>query len=242
MKIKYIFTICLNTFSPLKSNYHALTLTLITTYNKRKNCWLILINHNYCAVVSLKSFSKKSISFMIERLPMPRIALRSPSQDLLIFVFSFFCSFAVRLPFWRTILAYRLRARLSSAAAATPQLQAPSRRFFAERATTWTAEIVVLDQHDDQLDRVGWRTTSRTRQDDGSHAMPAGIGASYRSLGDLGEDVYKSTTIVDQTQTTGQSVFESVKKAFSFASPKVEIRKKDPLIEDRRESISIVSR
>ncbi|XP_019700820.1 protein NDRG3 isoform X3 [Harpegnathos saltator] len=72
--------------------------------------------------------------------------------------------------------------------------------------------------------------------------MPAGIGASYRSLGDLGEDVYKSTTIVDQTQTTSQSVLESVKKAFSFASPKVEIRKKDPLIEDRRESVSIVSR
>ncbi|KAL6447700.1 hypothetical protein ACFW04_000103 [Cataglyphis niger] len=72
--------------------------------------------------------------------------------------------------------------------------------------------------------------------------MPAGIGASYRSLGDLGEDVYKSTTIVDQTQTTSQSVLESVKKAFSFASPKVEVRKKDPLIEDRRESISIVSR
>ncbi|XP_043278325.1 protein NDRG3 isoform X4 [Venturia canescens] len=72
--------------------------------------------------------------------------------------------------------------------------------------------------------------------------MPAGIGASYRSLGDLGEDVYKSTTIVDQTQTTGQSVLESVKKAFSFASPKVELRKKDPLIEDRRESVSIVSR
>lgn len=74
------------------------------------------------------------------------------------------------------------------------------------------------------------------------NAMPAGIGASYRSLGDLGEDVYKSTTIVDQTQSTGQSVLESVKKAFSFASPKVEIRKKDPLIEDRRESVSIVSR
>ncbi|XP_016768183.1 protein NDRG3 isoform X3 [Apis cerana] len=71
--------------------------------------------------------------------------------------------------------------------------------------------------------------------------MPAGIGASYRSLGDLGEDVYKSTTIVDQTQTTGQSVLESVKKAFSFASPKVELRKKDPLIVDRRESVSIVS-
>ncbi|XP_032689802.1 protein NDRG3 isoform X2 [Odontomachus brunneus] len=72
--------------------------------------------------------------------------------------------------------------------------------------------------------------------------MPAGTGASYRSLGDLGEDVYKSTTIVDQTQTTSQSVLESVKKAFSFASPKVETRKKDPLIEDRRESVSIVSR
>ncbi|XP_071855792.1 misexpression suppressor of KSR 2 isoform X2 [Bombus fervidus] len=71
--------------------------------------------------------------------------------------------------------------------------------------------------------------------------MPAGIGASYRSLGDLGEDVYKSTTIVDQTQTTGQSVLESVKKAFSFASPKVDLRKKDPLIVDRRESVSIVS-
>ncbi|XP_023290339.1 protein NDRG3 isoform X2 [Orussus abietinus] len=72
--------------------------------------------------------------------------------------------------------------------------------------------------------------------------MPSGIGASYRSLGDLGEDVYKSTTIVDQTQTTGQSVLESVKKAFSFAAPKVELRKKDPLIDDRRESVSIVSR
>ncbi|XP_011504474.1 PREDICTED: protein NDRG3 isoform X1 [Ceratosolen solmsi marchali] len=74
--------------------------------------------------------------------------------------------------------------------------------------------------------------------------MPAGIGASYRSLGDLGEDVYKSTTIVEQSQTTGQSVLESVKKAFSFAAPKVELgnRKKEPLIEDRRESASIVSR
>ncbi|XP_015119632.1 protein NDRG3 isoform X1 [Diachasma alloeum] len=72
--------------------------------------------------------------------------------------------------------------------------------------------------------------------------MPAGIGASYRSLGDLGEDVYKSTTIVEQTQTTSQSVLETVKKAFSFASPKVELRKKDPLISDRRESISIVTR
>lgn len=73
--------------------------------------------------------------------------------------------------------------------------------------------------------------------------MPAGIGASYRSLGDLGEDVYKSTTIVDQTQTTGQSVLESVKKAFSFAAPKIDIRKKNLLIEDStRENISIVSR
>ncbi|XP_046588097.1 protein NDRG3 isoform X2 [Neodiprion lecontei] len=72
--------------------------------------------------------------------------------------------------------------------------------------------------------------------------MPAGTGASYRSLGDLGEDVYKSTTVADQTQSTGQSVLESVKKAFSFASPKVEIRKKDPLIEDHRECVSIVSR
>ncbi|XP_063982711.1 protein NDRG3 isoform X3 [Diachasmimorpha longicaudata] len=71
--------------------------------------------------------------------------------------------------------------------------------------------------------------------------MPAGIGASYRSLGDLGEDVYKSTTIVEQTQTTSQSVLETVKKAFSFASPKVELRKKDPLIGDKRESISIVT-
>ncbi|XP_043465361.1 protein NDRG3 isoform X3 [Leptopilina heterotoma] len=72
--------------------------------------------------------------------------------------------------------------------------------------------------------------------------MPAGIGASYRSLGDLGEDVYKSTTIVDQTQTTGQSVLESVKKAFSFAAPKIDIRKKNLLIEDStRENISIVS-
>lgn len=115
--------------------------------------------------ISLKSFPKKSILYTIERLLMPRIALRS--QDLLIFVFSFFCSFAVRLPFWRAILAYRLRARLSSsAAAATPQLQAPSRRFFAERATTWTAEIIILDQRDDQLGRAGWGTTSRTRQDD----------------------------------------------------------------------------
>lgn len=72
--------------------------------------------------------------------------------------------------------------------------------------------------------------------------MPAGIGTSYRSLGDLGEDVYKSTTIADQTQTTSHSVLESVKKAFSFASPKVEMRKKDPLIEERPENISIVSR
>lgn len=73
--------------------------------------------------------------------------------------------------------------------------------------------------------------------------MPASIGASYRSLGDLGEDVYKSTTIVDQThQTTGQSVLESVKKAFTFAAPKVELRRKDPLIRDQRESISIVTR
>lgn len=193
-------------------------------------------------LVSLKSSSKKSILFSIERLPMPRIALRSPSQNLLIFVFSLFCFFAVRLPFWRAILAYRLRARLSSsAAAATPQLQAPSRRFL-RREGNYLGENRHPRPADDQLDRIGWGTTSRTRQDDGSHAMPAGIGASYRSLGDLGEDVYKSTTIVDQTQTTGQSVLESVKKAFSFASPKVEIRKKDPLIEDRRENISIVSR
>ncbi|XP_014215349.1 protein NDRG3 isoform X4 [Copidosoma floridanum] len=75
--------------------------------------------------------------------------------------------------------------------------------------------------------------------------MPAGgIGASYRSLGDLGEDVYKSTTIVEQTKTTSQSVLESVKKAFSFAAPKIELalRKKEPLIVDRRESVSIVTR
>ncbi|KAK0095796.1 hypothetical protein PV326_007358 [Microctonus aethiopoides] len=76
-----------------------------------------------------------------------------------------------------------------------------------------------------------------------SAAMPASIGASYRSLGDLGEDVYKSTTVVDQShQTTGQSMLESVKKAFSFASPKVEVKKKHPLIHDDRESISIVAR
>lgn len=75
-------------------------------------------------------------------------------------------------------------------------------------------------------------------------AVGSTIGASYRSLGDLGEDVYKSTTIAEQTHTTGHSVLESVKKAFSFAAPKVELglRRKDPLIEDRRESISIVSR
>lgn len=80
--------------------------------------------------------------------------------------------------------------------------------------------------------------------------MPAGVGASYRSLGgDLGEDVYRSTTIVEQghQNTTGHSVLESVKKAFSFAAPRVSelggLRKKDPLIyEDRRESVSIVSR
>lgn len=72
--------------------------------------------------------------------------------------------------------------------------------------------------------------------------MPAGIGTSYKSLGDLGEDVYKSTTIIEQThQTTGQTVLQSVKKAFSFA-PKIELRKKDPLIEDQKESISIVAR
>lgn len=43
-------------------------------------------------------FPKKSMQFTIERPPMPRITLRSLSQDLLIFVFSFFCFFAVRLP------------------------------------------------------------------------------------------------------------------------------------------------
>lgn len=36
---------------------------------------------------------------------MPRIALWSLSQDLFIFVFSFICFFAVRLPYWRAILA-----------------------------------------------------------------------------------------------------------------------------------------
>lgn len=73
--------------------------------------------------------------------------------------------------------------------------------------------------------------------------MPAGTGASYRSLGDLGEDVYKTTTIADQTQATGQSLLESVKKAFSFSAPKIDIRKKDLLIEDsRKENISIVLR
>ncbi|XP_014221075.1 protein NDRG3 isoform X2 [Trichogramma pretiosum] len=89
--------------------------------------------------------------------------------------------------------------------------------------------------------------------------MPAasGIGASYRSLGDLGEDVYKSTTVADNNgggggigTTTTASVLESVKKAFSFAAPAVmkvdfaQGRKKEPLIEEqqRRETISIVSR
>ncbi|XP_057319992.1 protein NDRG3 isoform X6 [Microplitis mediator] len=73
--------------------------------------------------------------------------------------------------------------------------------------------------------------------------MPANNGTSYRSLDDLGENVYKSTTIVDQNhQTMSQSVFDSVKKAFNFAAPKVELRRKDPLIDDRTESISIVTR
>lgn len=87
--------------------------------------------------------------------------------------------------------------------------------------------------------------------------MPAGVGASYRSLGgDLGEDVYRSTTIVEPGQQCsghqlghpGHSVLESVKKAFSFAAPRVSelgLRKKDPLIyedRDRRETVSIVSR
>lgn len=73
--------------------------------------------------------------------------------------------------------------------------------------------------------------------------MPANNGTSYRSLDDLGENVYKSTTIVDQNhQTMSQSVFDSVKKAFNFAAPKAELRRKDPLIDDRTESISIVTR
>ncbi|CAD6238295.1 GSCOCG00008412001-RA-CDS [Cotesia congregata] len=73
--------------------------------------------------------------------------------------------------------------------------------------------------------------------------MPANNGTSYRSLDDLGENVYKSTTIVEQThQTMSQSVLDSVKKAFNFAAPKVELRRKDPLIDDRTESISIVTR
>ncbi|XP_044020027.1 protein NDRG3 isoform X2 [Aphidius gifuensis] len=72
--------------------------------------------------------------------------------------------------------------------------------------------------------------------------MPAGVGTSYRSLGDLGEDVYKSTTIIEQShQTTGQTVLQSVKKAFSFASPKIDLRKKDPLIQEQRENITIVT-
>ncbi|XP_044576698.1 misexpression suppressor of KSR 2 isoform X2 [Cotesia typhae] len=72
--------------------------------------------------------------------------------------------------------------------------------------------------------------------------MPANNGTSYRSLDDLGENVYKSTTIVEQThQTMSQSVLDSVKKAFNFAAPKVELRRKDPLIDDRTESISIVT-
>ncbi|XP_034936599.1 protein NDRG3 isoform X2 [Chelonus insularis] len=71
--------------------------------------------------------------------------------------------------------------------------------------------------------------------------MPAGNGTSYTSLDDLSENVYKSTTIVDQThQTISQSVFDSVKKAFNFAAPKMELRKKDSLINDQIESISIV--
>lgn len=73
--------------------------------------------------------------------------------------------------------------------------------------------------------------------------MPAGVGTSYRSLGDLGEDVYKSTTVIEQShQTTGQTVFQSVKKAFSFASPKIDLRKKDPLIQEQRENITIITR
>ncbi|XP_034936596.1 protein NDRG3 isoform X1 [Chelonus insularis] len=73
--------------------------------------------------------------------------------------------------------------------------------------------------------------------------MPAGNGTSYTSLDDLSENVYKSTTIVDQThQTISQSVFDSVKKAFNFAAPKMELRKKDSLINDQIESISIVKR
>ncbi|KAJ8673061.1 hypothetical protein QAD02_004322 [Eretmocerus hayati] len=76
--------------------------------------------------------------------------------------------------------------------------------------------------------------------------MPAGMGASYRSLGDLGEDVYKSTTIAEhQHNGAGHNVLESVKKVFSFAAPRVELGlrgKKDQLIQDKRESVSIVSR
>lgn len=36
MKIKHIFTIYLNTFSPIESNHYTLTLTLIIVYNEKK--------------------------------------------------------------------------------------------------------------------------------------------------------------------------------------------------------------
>ncbi|CAB0028185.1 unnamed protein product [Trichogramma brassicae] len=114
-----------------------------------------------------------------------------------------------------------------------------------QRATTWS-------------NRRSWRRSEYRRRGRAA-TMPAasGIGASYRSLGDLGEDVYKSTTVADNNSgggggggTTTASVLESVKKAFSFAAPAVmkvdfaQGRKKEPLIEEqqRRETISIVSR
>jgi len=101
---------------------------------------------------------------MIKLSPMPRNALQSLSQDFLIFVFSFICSFAVRLPYWRAILVISASGTLSSsaAAAATPQLLAPSRRIFAERAPIWT--VIIPNQHDDLLG-VKWETVLRTKQD-----------------------------------------------------------------------------
>ena len=105
---------------------------------------------------------------MIKLSPMPRNALQSLSQNFLIFVFSFICSFAVRLPYWRAILVISASGTLSSsaaaAAAATPQLLAPSRRIFAEREAIWTVKIIIPNQHDDLLG-VKWETVLRTKQD-----------------------------------------------------------------------------
>uniref|UniRef100_A0A0A9Y7U1 Protein NDRG3 n=2 Tax=Lygus hesperus TaxID=30085 RepID=A0A0A9Y7U1_LYGHE len=62
--------------------------------------------------------------------------------------------------------------------------------------------------------------------------MPGGLGASYRSLAG---DVYKSTTAAapDAAGAGKFSVLESVKKAFSFNSP----RSSEPLIPDREQPI-----